>query len=112
MVSTLVLSGTVGSIFLVGYTIGTIGFGTVADLSPTVGAPAVTSLLQISGVIGGFSGGFLGGRIGRRIPAIVLAIAGVITIYFWWGMPWSLKGFVMPYPMKRTAASSLTASRI
>lgn len=30
-ISTLVLSGTVGSIFLVGYTIGTIGFGIAAD---------------------------------------------------------------------------------
>jgi MFS transporter, putative metabolite:H+ symporter len=63
------------------------------NLSPTVGAPAVTSLLQISGVFGGLTGGFMGDRIGRRVPAIILAILGVITIYFWWGLHWSLTGF-------------------
>jgi MFS transporter, putative metabolite:H+ symporter len=63
------------------------------NLSPTVGAPAVTSLLQISGVFGGLTGGFMGDRIGRRVPAIILAILGIITIYFWWGVHWSLTGF-------------------
>jgi MFS family permease len=63
------------------------------SLSPTVGAPAVTSLLQISGVFGGLTGGFMGDRIGRRVPAIILAILGIITIYFWWGVHWSLTGF-------------------
>jgi MFS transporter, putative metabolite:H+ symporter len=63
------------------------------NLSPTFGAPAVTSLLQISGIFGGLAGGFMGDRIGRRAPAIILAVFGIITIYLWWGLHWSLVGF-------------------
>lgn len=62
-------------------------------LSPATGAAAVTSLLQVAGVVGGLTGGFLGDRIGRRIPAIVAAILLVITILFWWGSDLSLTGF-------------------
>lgn len=62
-------------------------------LSPTFGAPLVTSLLQVSGIFGGLCGGFFSDRIGRRIPAIILAITGMITIFFWWGEQWSLTGF-------------------
>lgn len=62
-------------------------------LSATGGAPAVTSLLQIAGVFGGLAGGFMGDWVGRRLPAIIVAIFGVITIYVWWGLQWSLTGF-------------------
>ncbi|UNC13941.1 MFS transporter [Acidiphilium multivorum] len=63
------------------------------NLSPTVGAAAVTSLLQVSGIVGGLSGGFIGDRLGRRWPAMILAALGIVTIYLWWGLHWSLPGF-------------------
>ncbi|MCF3948651.1 MFS transporter [Acidiphilium iwatense] len=62
-------------------------------LTAATGAAAVTSLLQIAGVIGGLTGGIIGDRIGRRIPAIVAAVLLMGSILLWWGANLSLTGF-------------------
>jgi putative MFS transporter len=63
------------------------------DLSATSGATLVAALFESGGLIGALIGGYLGDLFGRRRPAMIGAIAGIFTIYSWWGFNWTLSTF-------------------
>src|ERR1700730_8614472 len=58
-------------------------------LSPTTGATIVVTIFEIGGLIGGLAGDL----IGRRLPAMAVAIFGMLVIFLWWGVDWSLPVF-------------------
>ena len=62
-------------------------------LSPTTRATIVVTIFEIGGVIGGLTGGIVGDIIGRRLPAMTVAIFGMLVIFLWWGVVWSLPIF-------------------
>jgi MFS family permease len=64
-------------------------------LSPTTGATTVVTIFEIGGLIGGLTGGIAGDLIGRRLPAMAVAIFGMLVIFLWWGVVWSLPVFCM-----------------
>lgn len=62
-------------------------------VSATSGATLVAALFETGGLIGALLGGYCGDVFGRRRPALIGAVAGIFTIYTWWGFGWSLSTF-------------------
>lgn len=64
-------------------------------LDPTTSVTIVPIFFEMGGLIGGLSGGFIGDWVGRVRPAIAGALAGIIIIFLWWGIEWSLPSFCL-----------------
>src|ERR1700730_13984060 len=60
---------------------------------PRPGPPSSSRSSEIGGLIGGLTGGIAGDLIGRRLPAMAVAIFGMLVIFLWWGVVWSLPVF-------------------
>jgi MFS family permease len=64
-------------------------------LSPTSGATVVAAIFEIGALIGALTGGLVGDLIGRRVPAMIVAVFGLVVVFVWWDVVWSLPVFCL-----------------